>query len=419
MKIHLNRWIYAVIAVTVLLFAGLVYAWTVLQVPISASYPEWSKGQLSLTFTLTMIGFCLGGFLGGILQKQYSAKVIIWSAGVMFLAGFLMVSKADSLSMLYLGFGILGGMACGLVYNAVMSCVSSWFPDKQGLISGLMLMGFGISSFLVGKLYTAITPSDGSDTWRNVFFAFGIILACVMFVAGALIRRPQPDEHLEEKSEKKIDVVYEEVDAGQMIRRASFWMYMIWATFLSAAGLAIISQGTSVALEACPELDMGTIATIVGLISVSNGIGRLVFGTLFDRIGRFWSMLSGGLLFAAAMITLTAALMLHSVIILTAAYIMTGLAYGCVTPVNSAFVNLYYGRKNYPVNLSVVNMNMLVASLGSTIAGMIYDATSSYMMIIMIVIGLIAAGTLVSCFIKGQEGVQLAEGDRNRQCVSQ
>lgn len=398
MKSDMKRWGYACVGVIVLLFAGLVYAWTVLQAPIEAAFPIWSKGQLSFTFTLTMMGFCLGGFTGGILQKQWKPRILVWTAGIMFFAGFVIVSRANSLIMLYLGFGILGGLACGLVYNIVMSCVSAWFPDKPGFISGLMLMGFGISSFIIGKFYTAVTPSDGSDTWRNTFFMLGIILAAVMFVMGFFIQKPYSNEVI--SSADKSIKIYEEVETCQMIKRASFWLYMIWATFLSAAGLAIISQGTPMALEACPETEMGTVATIVGLLSIFNGLGRVMFGVLFDKLGRFMAMLFGGILFILAMFFLLGALENHSLSILIIAYIMTGLAYGCVTPTNSAFVNAYYGRKNYPVNLSVVNMNMLVASMGSTMAGAIYDITDSYTAIIWIVIVLISIGTVMSCFIR-------------------
>ncbi len=400
MKQLKNRWIYAIAGIIVLLFAGLVYAWTVLQAPIAATFSEWGKGQLSFTFTLTMTGFCLGGFVGSLLQKSWNPRKIIWMSGVMFLVGFVLVAKMNSLFVLYLGFGILGGAACGLVYNVVMSCMSAWFPDKQGFISGCMLMGFGISSFVVGKIYTVVTPSDGTEVWRKTFLMLGIILFIVMLFAGCIIRKPKEDEKSSFKANKKKDKqVYEEIETRQMLKKTSFWMYMVWATVLSAAGLAIISQGTPIALEACPEMPMSTVATVVGTISISNGIGRLFFGILFDKAGRFVTMLSGGLLFVGALIVLLSALEVNSSNILIVAYIMVGLAYGCVTPTNSAFVNLYYGQKNYPMNLSVVNMNMLVSSIGSTVAGAIYDVTKSYNVIIVIIAVIIAVGTVIGCFI--------------------
>lgn len=396
-----TRWLYAAVGVVVLVFAGLVYAWTVLQAPIAAMYPSWTKSQMSLTFTITMGAFCIGGFLAGKAQKKLSCRALVWLSAVLFLAGFCLASKAESLLMLYLGFGVLAGTASGISYNAVMSSISAWFPDKPGLISGLLLMGFGMSSFLVGKVYTALTPSDGSGAWRTSFLVFGILLCIVMLLAGFFVKKP--DRSFAPPAAAKGKVVgasFEEVPTGEMLRRGTFWRFILWATFLTVAGLAIISQGTPMALEACPELSMGSVAAIVGLISVCNGIGRILFGGLYDKLGHRRTMLFGGALFLAAMLLLLAALGTHAKAVLILAYIVTGLAYGCVTPTNSAFVGQFFGRDNYPANFSIVNMNILVASFGSTAAGAVYDATESYTAIILAVMALIAAGTAVACTIK-------------------
>lgn len=405
MKKYWNRWVYASVGVVILLLVGLIYAWTVLQAPIAHAFPSWTKGQLSLTFTITMFCFCLGGVLGGIIQKRLKTRILIWVSAVLFLAGFAVSAAANSLIALYLGFGVLAGFASGLAYNAVLSSVSRWFPDKQGLLSGILLMGFGISSFIIGKVYTAFTPADGSNAWRTSFLMLGILLFLALAIAGFFVAKPD-DAWSDPSLLKTIEVkqTYEEINTGEMLKRSSFWLFIVWTTFLSAAGLAAISQGTPIALEACPELGMNTVATIVGLISIFNGAGRIIFGALFDKTGRFWTMLLGGIVFILAMCLLLVALRTHSKLILVASYVSTGLAYGCVTPTNSAFAYLFYGQKNYSVNLPVVNLNMLVASFGSTIAGVVFDVTQSYIYIISIAIILITLGTVASCFIRNPKG---------------
>jgi OFA family oxalate/formate antiporter-like MFS transporter len=398
---YLNRWVYAVIGIVILLFAGLIYAWTVLQAPIALMFPDWTKGQISLTFTITMFCFCIGGLVGGMMQKRLKPQILVWISAVLFPAGFTIAAAANSPIMLYLGFGVLAGLASGLAYNAVMGSVSRWFPDKQGFISGILLMGFGLSSFIIGKVYTAVTPADGSDAWRTTFKLFGIVLFAAMALGGFFVVKPDNKwKGPNLLNTKKIKNTYEEINAGEMLKRPSFWLYFVWATFLSASGLAIISQGTPMAMQACPGITMGTVATTVGFISVFNGAGRIIFGALFDKIGRFWTMLIGGIVFIISMILLLAALSNHSMVILASSYIVTGLAYGCVTPANSAFTNLFYGQKNYPANLSIVNMCLLIASFGSTIAGIVFDITKSYTAIIVIAIVFIVLGTIISCFIR-------------------
>ena len=150
---QLNRWVYAIVGIIVLLLVGMVYAWSVMSKSIAVAFPEWTMGQLSLTFTITMAMFCVGCLLAGILAKKVKSRIYIILAAVLLLCGFLLTSVTTSLPMLYLGFGVLCGMGAGFSYNAVMSTMSAWFPDKQGLISGILLMGFGLSSFIIGKIF--------------------------------------------------------------------------------------------------------------------------------------------------------------------------------------------------------------------------------------------------------------------------
>ena len=401
MNQRMNRWVYAIVGIITLLFIGLIYAWTVLQAPIAAQYPGWSKGAISLTFTLVMIFFCLGGFAGGLLAKKAPARTLLWISTVCLLAGFFLSSRAHSLPVLYLGFGVLSGFGSGLAYNAVLSTVGKWFPDKQGLISGLLLMGFGMSSFLMGKVYTAFAPSDGSDAWRSAFAVLGIAIFIVVVIASFFIVKP--DESWQapaSDSRKKPQESYSELTPKEMLKTSSFWMFWIWAILLSAAGMIVMSQGTPIVLEACPGTKMSDVATIVGLISIFNGIGRIIFGMLFDVLGRFKEMLLGGIVFAAAIILVMMALQQHSMPLLALSFIVTGLGYGCITPTNSAFTSLFFGMKNYPVNYSLINMNLLVASFGSTIAGLIYDSTGSYHLVLIVTLVMIAAGTILSCLIR-------------------
>lgn len=166
---QLNRWVYAIVGVIVLLFAGLVYAWSVLSTPIAAEFTSWTKAQLSLTFTIVMILFCIGSLLCGLLSGKLSAKMSVRIGAVLFLLGFFLASRTQSVAMLYIGFGVLCGLSSGLCYNAVMSTMVRWFPDRPGLISGVLLMGFGGGSFIIGKLYQAWTPTGsaagGSASW--------------------------------------------------------------------------------------------------------------------------------------------------------------------------------------------------------------------------------------------------------------
>ncbi len=380
----LNRWIYVAIGVVMLLFAGLVYAWSVLSLPIGAYFTDWSKAQLSLTFTICMMSFCVGCMAGGMVAGKLKVRFHVWISGGLFLTGFLLASQAGSPGMLYLGYGGFCGFASGFVYNAVLSTMSAWFPDKQGLISGILLMGFGISSFLVGKVYQAVTPSgEGIEAWRNSFLGFGIVLAAVFALCGLFFAKPSKEDLKAQNvilpEKKRVRGEGLDIDARQMVARPSFWIFFLWTIAVGGAGMALISQASGIAKEVGPEVEAGMIATIVGLISIFNGLGRVFFGNLFDKKGRKITMTVVGLCFGLSSVILIGAVAWKAFALVAVGFICCGFSYGGLNPSISAYVNDSYGASHYPVNFSVMNLNLLAASFGGTIAGMLFDASGSYM----------------------------------------
>ena len=396
---QLNRWVYAIVGVIVLLFAGMVYAWSVLSTPIAAEFTGWTKAQLSLTFTLVMILFCIGSLLCGLLAGKLSAKNAVRVSAVLFLAGFFIASRCQSPVTLYLGFGLLCGLASGLAYNGVMSTMVKWFPDKPGLISGVLLMGFGGGSFLIGKLYQAWTPA-GIGGWRTSFVVLGIICCVVLAVCSFFFVAPGADFTVPAgKGGRAVAAPREDIKPAVMLKRPAFWLYYVWAIAVSAAGLALISQASGVVWEASADQTAASVATIVGLISICNAVGRVLFGGMYDKFGRSLSMQLVNGLFILTSVVLLSAMSSRSVVVVIIGFVIGGLAYSGVTPTNSAFCRAYFGPTSYPVNFPLINSNLIFASFGSTISGALYDASGSYSSTFFLIIGLAVAGILCSLAI--------------------
>ena len=396
---QLNRWVYAIAGVIVLLFAGLVYAWSVLSTPIAAEFTAWTKAQLSLTFTLVMIFFCIGSLLCGLLSGRLSAKNAVRLGAALFLAGFFLASRCHSPLTLYLGFGVLCGLGSGLSYNAVMSTMVRWFPDKPGLISGVLLMGFGGGSFLIGKLYQAWTPADVGG-WRISFLVLGVVCFVVLAVCSFFFVAPGADFTAPAgRGGRAVAAPLEDCRPTVMLRRPAFWLFYVWAIAVSAAGLALISQASGIVWEISADQTASSVATIVGLISICNAVGRVLFGGVFDKYGRSLSMQLVNVLFVAASGVLLAALGSRSVPLVIAGFMVGGLAYAGVTPSCSAFCRAYFGPTHYPVNFPLIVSNLIFASFGSTISGALYDASGSYNSTFFLIIGLAAAGVLCSLAI--------------------
>ncbi len=395
---QLNRWVYAIIGTVVLLLAGLVYAWSVMAKTIGESRPDWTAAQLSLSFTLVMAFFCVGCLIAGFLAKKVKPSVYMIISAVLFLAGFMLAATTggDPL-MLYLGFGVLCGSGAGFAYNAVMSTISAWFPDKQGLISGILLMGFGLSAFIIGKIFAAAAPPSADDAgWKNLFRILGIVICVVFVICSFFLVRPGKDFVPPASGKKKaVRQPACEVNTGTMVRMPSFWLYYVWAILVSAAGLALVSQASGIATQAGENVSAGTIATVVGLISILNGIGRVFFGTLYDKAGYRVTMIVDMIIFVAAGVILIAALKSNSFSLVSAGFVVGGFAYGGVTPTNSALISDFFGRTHYPMNFSIINTNLLIASFASTIAGKLKDSSGSYLSTVFMMIGVVTAGFVV------------------------
>lgn len=149
-----KRWSIAVIATFVHLFLGTVYAWSFFQQPISQHY-RWSNSETAWAFSLSIFMLGLTSFWAGKNIEKYGVKKLAVSGGILYALGYVLSFVAlqyQVLWLLYLGFGFVGGIGLGLAYVTPVATVSSWFPDKPGLATGMVVMGFGLGAFVMSKI---------------------------------------------------------------------------------------------------------------------------------------------------------------------------------------------------------------------------------------------------------------------------
>lgn len=371
-----KRWIYLALGTVSMLFAGIIYGWSILKAPFAA---WWDASQLALNFTITMTTFCIGGFLGAKLSKQFGIRISILTAAILSCAGFLTASMLDgkNILMLYLTYGVLAGLGIGIAYNAVISTVNAWFPDKKGLCSGCLMMGFGASSLIIGNLASGIMESWG---WQKAYILLGIALGAVLAVTALVLQRPSADTVLPSAASKKQTCAeaFEARDyaTGEMVRRLSFWKAFLCLGLLGAVGSSVISFARDLALSVGAEAALAT--TLVGVLSVCNGLGRIFTGALFDARGRRFTMIAANILtICAAGVTLLAVTM-DSLPLCIAGLCLVGMSYGSCPTVSSAFVSSFYGPKFFPTNFSLMNFNLIGSSLMATACSGLLSSTGSY-----------------------------------------
>ncbi|HHT16801.1 MAG TPA: OFA family MFS transporter [Papillibacter sp.] len=400
-KITDNRWLQLVVGVIGLLFAGIIYAWSILAAPLAAEF-GWSNSQIGLNFTITLSIFCIGGFVSGIISKKTTPMLrMLLAAALIFVSFFISSRLQGSIGVLYIAYGVLGGTAIGLAYNTIIGVVTAWFPDKRGLASGLLLMGFGLNSILIGRI-AADMMKNPDIGWRTTYFAIAIVTAAVLAIAAFIIKPPPKDMVFPApKGGAALRAAGETVrdySAGEMIRRLSFWKLFIFFILLASVGSASISFAKNIILEIGGSDSVAT--TMVGVISMANGFGRIVSGWLFDVIGRRKTQFvtSGVAIIAPLVIIL--ALSSGSLAIGVLGMILCGVSYGFAPTGSTAFIGAFFGQKNFSLNLGILNLQLVATAFASTWAGAIKDATGSFVMTFVILTAFSVVGLVLNVFIK-------------------
>ena len=360
-----------------LLFLGILFAWSMFRVELIAIFPTFTAAQLSLNFTIASIGFCLGGFLGGKFSHRWNQRVSVRIAAVLVLAGFYLCSFMEGLEpekallLLYAGYGALGGLGVGIGYNACVSGSSPWFPGAMGLVSGALLMCYGFGSLLVGLLVEALSDTTGVF---GVFRLSAVALFVLMMAGSFFLHKPIPAAGAADHG----------CTPGQMLSRGSFWVYFLWNTIDASAGLLVINSSANIALA------FGTAASLGMIVSLFNGAGRPVTGAIMDRLGQFKGMLIMNSLLILGGLLLVLGAKTGLAIAVFVGMILVGICYGGGVTISAKVINDLYGPKHYGVNFSLSNFCMIPAAfIGPYISGVLQDRSggtydSTFLMVVIL-----------------------------------
>lgn len=379
-KNKLVRWPYLLIGVISMLFSGIIYAWSIIKAPLETEF-GWTPSQLALNFTLTMCFFCIGGIISGILTKNTSPKVTVVISAILVFSGFTVASFMSGISIftLYVSYGVICGLGIGMAYNAIISATNVWFPDKKGTASGAMMMGFGASTLVLGNIAALLIKSE-SIGWRTTYLIFGITIGLILLIASFIIKYPSKDISFpgikNNKTAENSTFMTRDYTTIQMLRRFSFWKFFMYSITLAAVGSTVISFARDLALSIGATDALAT--TLVGVLSVFNGLGRIFSGILFDKKGYRFTMTTANTITIAASAVILTAVLTNSIILGIAGLCLAGISYGSSPTINSAFTSLFYGSKNFSTNFSVVNTILIPASFTATIAGSLVTSTGSY-----------------------------------------
>ena len=298
-----NRWFVPPAALSVHLAIGQVYAFSVFNLPmtrligITRSAPEdWKLTTLGWIFSLAIVTLGLAAAFGGKWVEKAGPRKAMLASAICFSGGFLVAAlgvKLHSIFIVYLGYGVLGGIGLGLGYVAPVKTLITWFPDRPGMATGMAIMGFGGGAMIGSPLSVALMDHYKTATsvgvWET-FVAMGLIYFVFMLWGVVTVRVPPagwiPEGYIPSAKPQKL-VTSGHVSADNAIRTRQF--YCLWMVlFLNVtAGIGVLGQASAMIQEMFKgRITPAAAAGFVGLLSLFNMGGRFVWSSASDYLGR-------------------------------------------------------------------------------------------------------------------------------------
>ena len=369
-----NRWSPVVGGILMNLALGSLYAWSVFVPPLEKEF-GWNRAQTSWVYTIAIVCFALTFVVAGRLQDVRGPRLCAFLGGLFVSGGFVLASFTSSLTMLYVFYGVIVGIGNGFGYATPTPVASKWFPDKRGLVVGLMVGGYGGGSAIFGTLASGyLVPEFG---WRATFQILGCVFFVMTMIGTALLKNP-PDGYVAPSAgagARGFSRPSVNFTTREMLATPTF--YALWVAFCfgTTAGQMTISQLVPFARSAGLGATVATISLVVS--SCGNAGGRILSGWLSDAAGRVRTLQIMVLLSALAM----PALVLGRSNVWTF-FPFVALVYWCYGTQLSVIATTmadFYGTKNLGLNYGVLFSAWGASGiLGPAIAGRVFDRFGDY-----------------------------------------
>ncbi len=407
------------VACLVILFLGLSNAWSIYTPHLKATFPSWSNLACSAGYSILMSMWSVGNIVAGTLARKLSNRLLMAASAVVMALGFfctgLMLEPSQpgrSLICLYVFFCTISGFCTGVGYSVLLGSVMRRFPDKQGFASGLLLMFYGFGSLILGSL---INRMNGLYGLVHTFFLTGAVLLLVQLCALPIVPHARAAERAQKQEQEQAGE--EDYTPAQVLRSPSYWLYMVWLIAKTSACTMVSSNAASIAAFYGAPLVMGLV------FSLTNGAGRLLFGSAVDLIGlRRTIRLNNVVMFLCGAFMVAGGLaktLLHApvlaLVLIVVGIFVSGLGFGSSPSISVVYARKKWGGKNFSANYGLVTLSLFVsATTGPMLSGAMQDLASEsepYLMAFVVMLGICILSCVFGTIIVHKES-QLDEKRR-------
>lgn len=400
-----NRWLIVVSSVAIQLCIGSIYAWSVFTKPLIKQF-NWELTQVSMTFSIAVLllgvsAACLGRFV-----DQQGPQRLGTIAAILFALGMIgsgVAVQLGSLYLLYLFYGVFGGLGLGIGYLVPISSLAKWFPDKKGLAIGLAIMGFGFGAFFNGPLMAYLIVKVGI---ANTFFILGSGYFVIIFFAMRRLSFPPVDwrpPKFKQVGEPAITIKTSisketaQLTSREAVRTRRFWLLWLMFFINMNGGIAILSLASPMAQEMTGMTALAA-ATMVGLMGIFNGAGRIGWAYFSDYTGRtnIFTLFFILQLIAFLVLSSTSQMIRFQILV----FIIVS-CYGGGASSVAAYISDIFGTKAFSaIHGYLLTAYSIAGLVGPYVAAWIHDRTGSYQETLIIFAATFAIGFVLCVWIR-------------------
>jgi len=378
------------------------YVWALFTKPLTDSLGV-SLAQVQVTFSLLIV---LQTFLSpwqGFLIDRFGPRALLSVGAILTGLSWVLAARANTITGLYLTYGVLGGIGTGIIYVGTVCHVAQWFPDRRGLATGLVAAGYGMGAILTTFPISRIIKS--SD-YHHALLEFGVIFGAVGLISAQGLKRPQPPSEIPQRDLAPLSAsspkqTLRSFTPTEMLRTPIFWLMFVMMTMMSTSGLMVVSQmgafTRDFGMAGVLVFGLAALPLALSIDRLANGLTRPFFGWVSDRIGRENTMVIAfaleGLAMTIWLLTRTDA----AVFVLMSGVVFFG--WGEIFSLFPSTLTDTYGSKHATANYGLLYIAQGLGSiLGGPVAALLHQAAASWIPIFQLIIVMNFATAILAQF---------------------
>jgi OFA family oxalate/formate antiporter-like MFS transporter len=375
---------------------GAVYAWSVFRVPLAKHF-GWSISEVTLTFTISIFVLGFAAFFGGLWLNRKGPRLVALTGGALYGLGIFLASFTHRLSWLYLTYGVIGGIGLGLGYIVPVAVLVKWFPDRRGLITGIAVGGFGAGALITAPVATRLIQSVGV---LSTFAYLGIAYLIVTVMAGLFMQNPpdgwKPQGWTPTASQTSHRAGHD-FTLSEALKTWQWWALWLLLFLNTCAGISIISQEAPLFQEEA-GVTAAIAASMVGLASIGNAVGRVFWAWISDLITRRATFF---VMFAAQILLFWLLPNIATAWFLTVVTFVVLMCYGGGFGTMPAFTADYFGPKNVgPIYGLMLTVWGFASAFGPLLIAHMRETAGSYRGALHLIAGVMTISAVLPILVR-------------------